>query len=84
MQADGQNGGLGGGKRKINCRARAILVRRFMRERACFRKNIEKRVTGDCVAMGEAAGILAAESLQSAVPLRKLDVKAVLAGRRKG
>lgn len=41
------------------------------------------RVTGDCVAMGEAAGILAAESLHSAVPLRKLDVKAVLAKRRK-
>ena len=54
-----------------------------MRERVCFRKNIEKRVTGDCVAMGEAAGLLAAESLQTGTPLREIDVKAVLQAKRK-
>ena len=41
------------------------------------------RVTGDCVAMGEAAGILAAESLQTGTPLREIDVKAVLQAKRK-
>ena len=41
------------------------------------------RIYDTRAAMGEAAGILAAESLQTGTPLREMDVKAVLQAKRK-